>query len=177
MMNILNLIVFGCLSVAMLTGCSKPYDFAGNYRGIEGDCQDVPGERTMFVVSNVPNKDNVYTASLLAKYSAGGTLPTESKEAEISADGSLTLNFVKKGESGFLLNTPAVNMVIKLVPRDSKHIYLEQWPVTMTPLSNPNNTASFDFISDRVINYLGREIGNDFPNQAGSNGLCLQKVL
>ncbi len=169
--------IFVMSAVLILSACSKPYDYSGSYEATKGEsCEVQPGDNTMISILPASKDGNTYTARLSSQMSGGGIFPLESKPSKMNDDGSITFMFFQEGKTGFFSSKPAVDMKIKIVGKDSSHIYLEKWPVSISAPFNPARGGSFDFVKDSEISMMGHKTPNKFSQLAGKNGLCLKKT-
>lgn len=164
-------------ALLVLSACSKSYDYSGSYEATKGNaCEVQPGDNTLITISPASEDGKTYTARLSSQMSGGGFFPLESKLSKMSADGSITFMFFKEGQSGLFSGKPAVDMKIKVIDKDSNHIYLQSWAVTVSATNNPTHGGSFDFVKDSEISVMGQKAPNVLSQQASKNGLCLKKT-
>lgn len=173
-----KLIFVGAFCTALLAGCSKSSNFAGIYVSTVGDdCVAQEGDGTFISIFPSESASDTYTARLDSRVASGAPLPLESKPSKINESGDLVLQFFREGKSGMFSAEPSVEMTLKLVARDGKHLLLQSWPIKISVPGQPSLSSGFDFIKDEEIPIAGskRKAPNLMSNQAGKSGLCLKR--
>ncbi|AMO56223.1 hypothetical protein GZ77_05265 [Endozoicomonas montiporae] len=175
-MKIKHKFMFALVTTAVLTGCSKDYDFSGRYEATVGDnCEPDKIPSTLLTISPVGSDKSTYTARLASEF-ASGVFPVTSSAASVSKDGNIVFSFFKQGKASFFSSEPSIDMHMNLIKRDRDHIYISNWQVEMRSEVSSSIGANFDFVKDKELEMMGQRVPNDMSYVAGDKGLCLRRI-
>lgn len=162
--------LIGMMSIS-LTACWKSsYEFEGKYFLAEGDECTIPSsprDRDQYfleITYQAQDGAKRYTAKLPIASMMGA--PISSNESSSPADNNeLTFKFSKDEKSGFFSGTPGVDIVISVIPNETKkdYIWIKKFDTTIVQEGKIKEFSMVDSLRE--------------TKKVGSKGICLRKLL